>query len=597
MPDIQLPRSLEIALGAASSFLAALGLVLVLMTHPAIGTPVTNWALGVWGPAGASVSRAHTRFPGVNSLVFRDLHAPERAEIASGVVRMNFFGFLPGLSWISRFDGERGLVAFAHEAPGGANGFSLRKMRRVIDEIAVRDIEVHYTRRDDTQTILISDAFGSLRSGAISLHATGGGSILQFDGDADSSTLSSLSGQLRLKGDNFADFAALAGFAAPDTPPYDALATVDIGGNRWTFDFQPETRIGDSDLSGPLVLEFGDGTPVIDADLRSSNLDFDDLGIVFGIPIGVGGDETASEEQVRARRMLDESGYLIPNAMIDFTRLDAVDGNVKLQADQVSDAIFDIRALKLEFEITGRVVRAPVLQFDFAQGQLTSYLTLDGTQSPAMTTAEGNLSGVPFRNLGADPYLKGTTSGEFKLEARGDGFREVAANLDGRLSIWSDDAELLSIVVEGAALDILETLSLLNQSEGHRTYTPSRCTVLSLAFENGIGRTDPALIDTEDRLVLLIGEVGLLNETLDLSVRSDAKGASFGTLMVDVKIGGTFRSPEVSALGAETVLQLGLAAALGSITGGLAALPFLEISDAEDAPCADVVARAQSETR
>ncbi|MFN4185700.1 MAG: AsmA-like C-terminal region-containing protein [Hyphomonas sp.] len=589
-----LPRGIQIAIGAVCAFLAAIVIFLILMTSSAFGTPVTNWALGVWGPDGASVSRAHTRFPGITTFVFRDFRAPETAEISGGTVSVNPFGFIPGLSWVSRADAENGYIALSPGGPEDGDDFSLRKLRALIDEVSVREIDVRYTRKDVTNVIAISTASGSLRSGALHIDAAGGGSTLHFEGSAESSTLASLSGRLQLTGDNFADFAWLAGFAAPDTPPYDAVADITIGGRLWTFDFQPETMIGDSDLSGPLTLRFGEGTPVIDGDLRSANLDFDDLGIVFGVPIGVGTDETVGEEQIRARRILDESGRLIPNAVIDFTRLDAVDGNVKFHADQVSDAIFDIRGLKLEFQIDGRVVRAPVLELSFAEGQLSSYVTIDGSQSPAMTTAEGELTGVPFRNLAAEPYLRGTAFGQFKLEGRGDGFREAAASLNGRLSVWSQDAALLAIIAEAAALDIPETLSLMNETDGDKTYTPSRCAVISMTFENGVGRTDPALVDTDDRLVLILGEIGLQDEILDLSVQSDSKDPSFGTLMVDVKVGGTFRSPEISAFGPETVLQLGVAAALGSITGGLAALPFIEIGDAPDAPCADIIARTQS---
>lgn len=574
--------------------MATVALFLVLMTFPVIGTPVTNWALGVWGPDGASVSRAHTRFPGVNTLVFRDFQARETAEIEEGAVRANFFGFLPGLSWISRAEAESGFVAINRDGPRKKGGLTAGKLRRLIDEVAIRDVDVRYTRKERTNTIKLDSASGSLRSGSLNLTASGGDTTLQFDGNADASTLSRLAGQLRLTGDNFADFAWLAGFAAPDTPPYDALADVSVAGNLWTLDFLPETRIGDSDVSGPLTLQFGEGTPVIDATLRSANLDFDDLGIVFGVPIGVGEGETVGEEQERAREILDQSDRLIPDAVIDFTRLDAVDGVVRFEADKVSDAIFNIQGLKLEVGIEGRVVRAPVVEISFAQGKLSSYVTLDGSQSPAMTSAEGKLTDVAFSNLALSPYLKGTSSGQFKLEGRGNGFRDVAASLDGRLSTWSEDADLLAIAAEGAALDIGEALTLLNERAGNETYTAARCAAISLRFEEGIGDTDPAVIDTDDSLVLVNGQVNLKQETLALSVRSEAKDASFGTLVGDIAIGGTFRSPEISAISPETVVQFGIAALLGSITGGLAALPFVEIGDAPDAPCADILSRAQN---
>lgn len=594
MSRLHLPRSVQIVIGALAAFLAAVFIFLILMTFPAFGTPVTNWALGVWGPDRASVSRAHTRFPAVTTLDFQTFEAPGRAAIADGTIRVNLFGFLPGLSWVSSADLETGYVALA---PGGSDeggDLALRDLRALIDEIAVRDMEVRYTRNDLTHEIVISTATGSLRSGALTIDATGGGSSLQFEGSAEASTLSTLSGRLRLAGANFADFAWLAGFAAPDTPPYDAVADISIGGDVWTFDFQPETTIGDSDLSGPLNIRFGGETPVIDADLRSANLDFDDLGIVFGVPIGVGADETVNEEQQRARRVLDESDRLIPNAVIDFTRLDAVDGTVSFQADQVSDAIFDIRGLKLELEIEGRVVRAPVMELAFSEGLLSAYVTLDGTQSPAMTTAEGKLADVPLSNLALDPYVKGKAFGEFKLASRGDGFREAAGSLDGRVSVWSPDADLLAIVAEAAALDVGELVLLLNERAGEEVYTPSRCAVASVMFEGGTGTLDPALIDTEDSLVLVRGQVGFKQERLDLTVQSEAKDASFGTLVGDIDIGGTFRDPSISVLNPEVALQVGLAAALASVTGGLAALPFIEIGDTQDAPCGDVLARAQT---
>jgi uncharacterized protein involved in outer membrane biogenesis len=239
-------------------------------------------------------------------------------------------------------------------------------------------------------------------------------------------------------------------------------------------------------------------------------------------------------------------------------------------------------------------VRARGLEVSFAEGTISSYVTLDGSQSPAMTTAEGKLTGVPFSNLAATPYLKGTAFGEFKLEARGDGFREAAGNLEGRLSAWSQDADLLAIVAEGAALDIGEMLLILNDRAAEQVYTPGQCAVVSVAFAQGIGAMSPALIDTEDSLVLIDGEVDLKQETLDLRVQSEAKDASFGTLVGDVSIGGTFRSPRLSVLNAETALQIGVAAALATVTGGLAALPFIEIGDTPDAPCADILARAET---
>ncbi|MEP0313310.1 MAG: AsmA-like C-terminal region-containing protein [Hyphomonas sp.] len=594
MPDLHLPRSLEVIFDIACALLVSFAIFLFLMTFPAVATPVTNWSLAQWGPDNASVSRAHVRFPSVNEMILENFQAPGTAEAKSGEIRLNFFGFLPGLSWVSRARAENGfIVVQLDEQADGEDGLSLRDWRALIDEVRAEDIIVRFVRKGDPQSIHLQTAAGSLRSGDLSVSASGTGVSLNFEGRARPSDLSVLTGKLNMSGENFADFAELAGFASPDTPPYQATAYLTFSRQQIALDFAPSTRIGDSDLSGPMKITFGEATPRIEADLQSASLDFDDLGVVFGIPVGVGDNETTNQVQVASRTAFDASDRLIPDAVIDFSRLDSVDGHVAYHAQHVNDAIFDIRSLKLEFDVEGRVVRAPLLRVDFDSGQLISYVTLDATQSPATTTTQGTLNNVQLSNLALDPYVRGSGNGEFELEARGNGFRDAAATLNGRVSVWSKDADLLALAAEGAALDLGEALTLLGEQSEDRTYTPARCAAISIHFENGTGQLDPAIMDTADSLVIVEGQVGMRQERLDLKVRSEAKDASFGTLIGNVGIGGTFRSPEISALSAETVLQLGATALLASVSGGLAALPFIEPGMAEDAPCGAIMRRAQ----
>lgn len=594
MPDIHLPRSVEIVFDIACALLVAFAIFLILMVFPAVATPVTNWSLRQWGPKDASVSRAHLRFPAVNEMTLENFQAPGTAEADSGELRVNFFGFLPGLSWVSRAEARNGYIVVRMDEPEGGNeGMTLKDWRALIDEVRAKDIEVRFVRDQGTEPIMVQTATGSLRTGDLSVTASSSGLDLDFEGRARPSDLSVLSGKLKMSGDNFADFANLAGFASPDTPPYDAVAYLTFSRQKIALDFAPETRIGDSDLSGPLKITFGEGTPLLEADLQSANLDFDDLGILFGIPVGTGENETTNTVQKKTREAYDASGRLIPNAVIDFTRLDAVDGHVLYHANRVTNAIFDIRGIKLEFNIEGRVVRAPTLQLDFEEGHLVSYVTLDGSQSPAKTDAQGELTNVPFSNLSLTPFVRGNANGRFQIEAMGDGFQEAAATLDGRVSVWSETAELWALAAEGAALDLGEAITLLGEAPEDRTYTPARCAALSIRFDQGIGELDPAIVDTADSLVIVDGKLNMRHEMMDLKVRSDAKDASFGSLIGNVSIMGTFRDPQISALSGETILQLGISVLLGSVSGGLAALPFIEPGMAEDAPCGTIMARTK----
>ena len=582
----------KIAGWVIGGILAAVLLFLLAMTQPRFGTPMANWLLSSFGPDGSKVDSAHTRFPMIIVADAEGLVVPGRVSADAVSAQINLFGWLPFVSWLSWLEASNGSVQFDATKESDGKGPGLQDARAIVDEVRLSAIEMRVIRQDGERLIQIATARGSLRSGALLVEASGADSTLSFDGRT-SSALSDLSGALRVTGDNFADLAALAGLAAPDTPPYDMRLDVDIQPDAWSLDVAPETRIGDSDLSGSIRVEPQAETPVVTADLVSQSLDADDLGIVFGIPIGVGGEETTGKAQERARSAYERSDRLIPDVEIDFSRLDAVDGSVRYVARSVSDSVFDITSLELDFEIEGRVVRAPLLLLTFEQGELRGYMTLDGSQSPARTNVEADLSGVSFDNLSLSPYLRGAADGRIAVTTVGDGFRAAADSMDGSASVWSTDADILALAAEGAALDIGEALTLLGESPDDRTYADARCAAIVVNLEDGVGTLEPAVVDTDDSLVVVRGTVDLGTERMDLRVRSDAKDASLGTLIGDVTIAGSLRDPAIQPFSASTLAQIGIAGILGSLSGGLAALPFVEPGMAQDAPCGALLARAE----
>lgn len=586
-------KTFKIAGWVIGIVLLAFVLFLLAMTQPRFGTPVANGLLGAFGPDGSRVESAHTRFPALLVVEGEGLAVPGRVSAERIEGQVNLFGFLPFVSWLSYLEAENGLVRIEDSRESDGDGPGLKSARRIVDQVSLSAVTLQVVRPEETREIEIETARGSLRFGAFKLEASGAGSQLSFDGRA-TGAFSELDGTLRLRGENFADVAGLVGLAAPDTPPYDMRMRVDIGPERWTLDVDPETRIGDSDLYGEISVMPDGEVPVVNAALRSAKLDADDLAIVFGIPLGVGEGETTGERAERARRVYEQSGRLIPNVEIDFARLDAVDGAVSYTAETVTDSLFDIQGLELDVEIEGRVVRAPLIYLDFEQGEFRGYATLDGTQSPAHTDVRGELSNVAFSNLSLSPYLRGGADGQFEVTTVGNGFRDAAASLTGSVSIWSRDADILALAAEGAALDLGEAITLLGEAPDDRTYVDARCAAIVASFEEGVATLEPAVVDTDDSLVVVRGDVNLTTEALRLSVRSEAKDASLGTLIGDVAIGGTLRDPSIQPFSAGTVAQFGIAGILASVSGGLAALPFIEPGMAQDAPCGELLARAQS---
>tara|TARA_R110002020_G_scaffold83397_2_gene207319 strand:- start:232279 stop:234081 length:1803 start_codon:yes stop_codon:yes gene_type:complete len=577
---------------AALLTLAVLVLAFLLaMTQPRFATPLVNRALNAWGPDGAKVASAHLRFPALGTLAVSGADVPQLADIESGALSANVFGFLPGIPWLSRVSARDGRISLA----GSDDKDSARPdVRKWVDHIDIANIALAFNPDKPERTLKLVSATGSVQNGTVALHATGADSEVRFEGTAKASKNDTLGGRVRIKGDNMADLARLVGLAAPDTPPYNLTAQLSIEPGAYDLDDIAGT-VGDSDLAGSILVDLDQDTPYITADIKSHQLDFDDLGIIFALPFGTGNGETVGKAQREAKEAYNRDSRLIPNIEIDFARLDAVDGEVHYVADTVINSTLDLTGVELDFDITGRVVKAKLARFAFNEGTITAYATIDGTQQPAQTNVLGTLDHVALASLSLDKIARGNVDGQFKADMSGNRLRDAFGRANGSLSIWSTDTKVLALGSEALGLDIGEALVLLaSEDRADPVFTPARCLAVVMDINKGIGTLNPAVLDTEDSLILMKGDVDFETEALDIKIRSDAKDASWGTLVGNISLGGTLRHPSANPVNGKAVLQVGLAVVLAQVAGPLAALPFIETGSGQDAPCGALLSRAKN---
>lgn len=581
----------RVMLGLAT-VLAFILLFALSMTWSKIATPMVNKGLDWWGPENSRVDRARLRFPQLFILSVEEGNIGDYGGISMADLTYNPFGFIPGLAWLPNIEGQQGRFVIPPRDPE-AEPFAL-DIRKIINNVELSNVDIVFTDRQQERRVLaISSAAGSIHSGNIAVSATGGGATIQITGARDETNADMLGGTLRIRGDNVKDIAAFAGLAAPDTPPYDLSINYSLAGKTADLDIQRGT-VGDSDISGPMTVNFAGDVPVLDANLSSQNLDLDDLGIVFGIPVGTGEGETVGEEQQRAKQAFEQSNRMIPNVEIDFNRLDSLNGRIRYEAQSVKAASVNMTGLALDINIDGRLVEARQIEATFPQGQLQAYVTLDAGQSPAKADVKGNLDNITMDALALSGLAEGNIEGDFEFTTFGNNFRDAAASATGDIALWSTDFRLISIGSELVGLDLGEAFMLLLAGEEKTDFTRARCIAFVAQLEQGVGTIEPGVIDTTDSLILLDGGFNLGNEAIDVDVRADAKDASIGSLFGDISLGGSFRNPSVSVISEETILQAGLTALLGALTGPLAALPFIDTGDGNDAPCESLLARAQA---
>jgi hypothetical protein len=326
-------------------------LFLLALTNPRFATPVVNWGLGAFADDDAKVESARLRHVFSSTFDVDAMNWPGRLTAEEINVRVDFLGWLPGRRWtrlITLQDGDLTLV----DTGGKSTPFNPQKY---VDQIDITNLDIHFMRKERERVITIETASGSFARGTVAAEAVAGRNRLSFDGLSRAGFAGDLTGTVTAKGENIAEMAEFVGASAPDTPPFDLTGTLTVATRNWTVRDITGT-MGDSDLSGLFRIDLREDKPFLEVNLASSQLDFDDLGVVFGLPTRVGEDETTNEEQREAQAVYDASARLIPDAEIDFTRLQAVNGDFRFEAPSVTDAPFGLNALVIEGKLDDSVL-------------------------------------------------------------------------------------------------------------------------------------------------------------------------------------------------------------------------------------------------
>jgi hypothetical protein len=580
------------ALWIVGGIIAAIVLLWIILNfalaNPRFATPTINWALRTFGDKAAHVDSGKLERPFHSKLTMNGLDWPGRGGAKRIDVGFDLFGFLPNHPWakiLMARDGDLTLGA-------SKSGSKTIDPQKWINRIDAENIILHYTRRNEPREVKIISAKGSFAEGNVKAEASSGPSHITFDGLARMGG-GSLAGAVTARGDNLKHLADLVGASAPDTPPFNLKGRLNLRDRTWAVS-DITGRMGASDLGGAVAISLAQKKPFLDVDLKSQSLDFKDLGVVFGIPIAAAKAGELNDEQRKAKAAFSRSDRLIPDAHIDFTRLKAVNADIRFDAVKVVNAPAGISSIALDGTLRDQVLDFKRVLVKTATGNLDARVNIDARQDPAFTRASGKLEHVQIARLVNTQMVHGSLNGAFKLDLTGSGFREAFGTATGEAGVWSNDSELAKIADEAAGLDIGEVLIQLARDNPKRHYIKSTCLAGNIAFSKGQAQLSPAVIDNTDSVILASGGGNLKDETLDVHIFAKPKDVSFGKLNGDIRVKGTLRHPKLSALSGKTVLQAAFSSLLSSIAGPLSALPFIETGGGKDAPCASLVAEAKA---
>jgi uncharacterized protein involved in outer membrane biogenesis len=381
--------------------------------------------------------------------------------------------------------------------------------------------------------------------------------------------------QLSLSGHDLADIYPLLGIPGPPTPPYQISGKLHREAGIWKF-IQSKWRVGDSDLTGEVLVDQRKKPGHLTAKLVSQKLVFADLAPLIGAPPDKPGGNV-SPKQRQTQQQLDASGDLFPNVPLKVEKLRAMNMDVTLDAKRViAPSYLPVQALAFRVVVQdGQATAKPLTLILLGGGQggagkITGELAIDARTDTPKVRANLALGDIELRNFFRNsPYFDATygkMQGRLVLAGTGRSLAQVMSTADGHFSLALAGGSVSSLMVSLAGLQIFDAL-ILYVTGDHRI--PIKCAVGRLNFNHGTVTFDRTLLDTQKSVLRVQGQASLISQVVKAEIDADAKQFDLLDLHGSVVVQGKLRQPQISL-------------------GRVFPIPTPVIGTAKDVPCGQV---------
>lgn len=386
---------------------------------------------------------------------------------------------------------------------------------------------------------------------------------------------------LDLQGDSLAKLTPFIGVPLAETPPYQFTGRVTRYGERWIIN-DLKGKMGSSDIAGDVEYSTPEDRPFLKADIKSRRLDFKDLA---GF---IGADPTPEGK---------ESPRIFPDKPYNPKAMRAADTDVNFYSDNIITPHLPIDEFKTHLRMDHGKVALDPLKFRIAIGEIDGAIRLDAHKDLIATKTDIKIRKVPLKRLLAETRFEqesgGMFFGQILLDTTGNSIADMLGRGNGDITLLMDQGQISNLLVELAGLDVAESLGLLLTRDKS---TRVRCIIGNFKVNQGIMKTAPFVIDTDDTNITIAGQIDLGKETADLRLNAHPKDVSLLSARVPVNIKGSLKSPDIAPDATRLAAKGAASAVLGALlTPAAAIIPWIDWGLGKDSACHMLIDKAMED--
>ncbi len=438
------------------------------------------------------------------------------------------------------FAGERGLITYRTRS---GNVLHIRLDRVAIaapdEQTAVQLAADGSYNNVPTRLDATTESFAALRDAAVPFGArftlAGPDTDIAFNGTLrEPLDFEGARGEFSIEARKLDDLIAAMGGEGRADVPLTAAGILVRNGDHWSL-AAAKGQLMQSDFSGALALSEGKPRQPDDIalDLGFSILDLDALAASFGSTQGT--------------RDLDALP-LHPAA------LSALNATVDLTAAHLIVAGRKLRTVALDGRLNGGDVTLKELSFALGGGRLHASGALQGKDDRGRLTLRARLAKAEIaqlaRQLGANgDEIRGRLEAAASLTMTGTTVGAALQHSEGAAVLLMRDGQVARSLIEQLSTD-LRGLFRERQEQ-----VPVTCLLGIVTLKDGVGAISPLRLESDAAVAVGAGEIDLVRERLDLTMRTERDSTSFFALDIPVRISGPLDSLSAAAATGENALR------------------------------------------
>lgn len=401
----------------------------------------------------------------------------------------------------------------------------------------------------------------------------------------DPGNLAGLDLELKFSGASLDNLYPLIGVLLPATPPYNTdghlIASLkQAGGAVYRYE-NFNGKIGDSDIHGNLTYTASEPRPKLVGKLSSNTLRFADLAPLIGA-------DSNQEKANRGERSRQPANKVLPTEKFDTKSWGVMDADVTYAAKRIDrDKSLPLTDLSTHVVLNKGELLLDPLRFGMAGGNLNATLRLNGNQDPMHGKVDLHARRLQLKALLPEVQAMrnslGQLNGDASFTATGNSVAALLATSNGNLRLLLNQGLISRSLMELLGLNVGNYIvaKLFGDDE-----VKINCAVADIQLRNGLATPRLFVIDTENAIINITGNLNFATERLDLSIDPESKGLRILTLRSPLYVKGTFKQPDAGVKAGPLIARGAVAAVLGvALTPAAALLALISPSEAEENQC------------